>query len=66
MEEHTPESGKLENLREGYVLRWSPSGLEIQITEYHLRALKLSWDKVFELARRSGWRPPESGRPADA
>lgn len=64
MEDHAGQSGKLEDLREGYVLRWGPTGLEIQVTEYHLRSVKISWDRVFELAKRSGWRPPKSERPA--
>jgi hypothetical protein len=48
-------SGEVEYVSEGYVLRWGPDGLEIQATDYHCTKLRLTWQELMELARRSGW-----------
>ena len=57
MPESAPSSGEIEYRAEGYLLRWSPGGIEIVTTEHHATQLRLAWDELFGLARRSGWRP---------
>lgn len=55
------ESGAIEYVVEGYVLRWGAAGLEIQATEYRAGKLRLSWDDLRGLALRSGRSIDEHG-----
>lgn len=57
MSKPKPKHGALEFKAEGYLIRWGGRGLEIQVTEYHATRLLLTWDQLFELARKSGWKP---------
>ena len=56
-----PESGMIEYLAEGYLLRWSPGGMEIQVTDHHASRLRLTWEHLCGLAQRAGWLPPAPG-----
>ena len=52
-------SGQIEFGPEGFLLTWGPEGVEVRATDYHCTQLRMSWDRLFELARRSGWRPED-------
>lgn len=36
----------------GYLLRWSPDGLEVQAVDYHAGVLRLSWEMVEQIKKR--------------
>ena len=48
-----PDSGQLEYPREGFVIRWDPRGLTIEVVDYHSEVLHLSWEMLQDLARRA-------------
>ncbi len=46
-------SGTIQHPAEGFSIRWSRRGLEIQVTDYHATRLRLSWSSLLELASRA-------------
>lgn len=39
----------------GFRLRWDPEGLKIVTTDYHAAELSLSWDMLFDLAKKADY-----------
>jgi hypothetical protein len=48
------QTGRLDFRREGFRVLWDARGLHIQVTDYHVETLYLSWDTVIDLANRAG------------
>ncbi len=46
-------SGTIQYPAEGFSIRWSRRGLEVQATDYHATRLRLSWSALLELASRA-------------
>ncbi len=47
-------SGRLTFPSEGFSLSWDVQGLEIRVTDYHNKPLRLPWKVVSDLARQAG------------
>ena len=47
--------------KEGLRVTSDDSGLLIEVTEYHAKPLKLSWEQVREFAQQAGVGPTPSG-----
>ncbi len=47
-------SGRRTFLSEGFIVSWDVQGLEIHVTDYHNKPLRLVWNLVFDLAREAG------------
>lgn len=45
--------GSVEFPKEGYLVKWSPTGLQIEVTDYHAGTLKLSWKRIVELSEKA-------------
>lgn len=52
------------HFKEGIRLTSDDSGLLIEVTEYHAKPLKLSWEQVREFADRAGVGATTSGAPS--
>jgi hypothetical protein len=50
----TPPSGRIDYVAEGFSVHWDRDGLEIHVTEYHPKPLRLPWDVLLELSRKAG------------
>jgi hypothetical protein len=51
--EHHPPAGQLDFLPEGYRIRWSNRGLEVQTTDYHPGTMVMPWKLILDLAQAS-------------
>lgn len=52
MEPEESTTGQMHFDTAGYLLRWSPDGLEVQAVDYHAGVLRLSWEMVERLRKR--------------
>ena len=50
-------SGKLDYPASGFTVFWDEHGLKIQVTDYHVEILHLSWEMILDLVNRA--RPRE-------
>ena len=51
MEAEPQRAGRIEYVEQGFILHWDETGLQIQVTDYHARPLRLSWKDILALAR---------------
>lgn len=54
MKSESKDEGRIEYVDEGFVINWDKSGLEIRVTDYHAKPLRLSWKDILSLAKIAG------------
>jgi hypothetical protein len=60
----TERSGKIEYLKEGFILHWDPHILTVEVIDYHATMLRLAWKDVQALATiASGTASPNAAKP---
>jgi hypothetical protein len=47
-------SGRIDYASQGFSLHWDQTGLQVQVTDYHAKTLRLSWGQLLALARLAG------------
>jgi hypothetical protein len=57
-------NGKVDYLREGFILHWDEQGLTLEVIDYHATTLTLSWKDVRSLAKLAGAPPTAGSRPS--
>lgn len=57
-------SGKIEYLKEGFILHWDEHVLTVEVIDYHATVLRLAWKDVQALATiASGAPSPKAAQP---
>jgi hypothetical protein len=57
-------TGKIEYLKEGFILHWDEHVLTVEVIDYHATVLRLAWKDVQALATiASGAPSPEAAKP---
>ena len=57
-------TGKIEYLKEGFILHWDEHALTVEVIDYHATVLRLAWKDVQALATiASGVPSPRAARP---
>ena len=51
MEAEPERAGRIEYVEQGFILHWDEMGLQIQVTDYHAKPLRLSWKEILSLAK---------------
>jgi hypothetical protein len=67
MDANAPRKGKIEYLKEGFILHWDEHLLTVEVIDYHATMLRLAWKDVQALATIASGSPgpkPESRRNA--
>lgn len=54
MSQSPAKSGTVPFVSEGFILSWDAQGVEVRVTDYHTKPLKLPWSMVLDLAQRAG------------
>jgi hypothetical protein len=64
MDLKSPRSGRIEYLKEGFILHWDEHLLSVEVIDYHATVLRLPWKDVQALATiASGTAPPKADKP---
>jgi len=64
MDANAPRRGKIEYLKEGFILHWDEHLLTVEVIDYHATVLRLAWKDVQALASiASGVPRPRVGKP---
>jgi len=60
----TQRGGKIEYLKEGFILHWDEHVLTVEVIDYHATVLRLAWKDVQALATiASGAPSPKAAKP---
>jgi hypothetical protein len=56
--------GRIEYLKEGFIVHWDEHVMSVEVIDYHATVLRLAWKDVMALATvASGSQPPPAQKP---
>jgi hypothetical protein len=50
MDRTSQRNGRIEYLKEGFILHWDADSLSVEVIDYHATVLRLAWKDVLSLA----------------